>query len=105
MEPHLSLGTNYEYRNAIIKLRASSHTPDVEKGRYTNPKTPLNDRLCSLCAITEDEAHFLVGCRSYTKERQELFAKFMNLFTQFEQMNDTDKFVFVLYFPVQNYWP
>ena len=48
MEPHLSLVTNYKYRYAITKLRASSHTLEVERGRYTNPKTPLEDRLCSV---------------------------------------------------------
>ena len=102
MEPHLNLVTNYKYRNAITKLRASSHTLEVERGRNTYPKTPLNDRLCSLCGIIEDEAHFLVGCRSYTRERQELFAKIINVFPQFEQMNDTDKFVFMLSYPDQN---
>ena len=102
MEPHLNLVTNYKYRNAITKLRASSHTLEVERGRYTNPKTPLNDRLCSLCGIIEDEAHFLVGCKSYTRERQELFAKIINVFPQNEQMNDTDKFVFMLSYPDQN---
>ena len=102
MKPHLNLVTNYKYINAITKLRASSRTLEVERVRYTNPKTPLNDRLFSLCGIIEDEAHFLVGCRSYTRERQELFAKIINVFPQFEQMNDSDKFVFMPSYPAQN---
>ena len=53
MEPHLSMATNYKYRDAMTKLRASSHTLEVERGRYTNPKTPLADRLCSVCGIIE----------------------------------------------------
>ena len=44
MEPHLSLVTNDKYRDAITKLRASSHTLEVERGRYTNPQIPLEDR-------------------------------------------------------------
>ena len=94
MEPHLSLVTNYKYRDAITKLQASSHTLELERGRYTNPKTPLEDRLCSVCGIIEDESHFLVGCRSYARERQEL--KISNLFQQFQHMDNTDKFVFMI---------
>ena len=102
MEPHLSLVTNYKYRDAITKLRASSHTLEVERGRYTNPKTPLQDRLCSVCGIIEDELHFLVGYRSYARERQELFEKISNLFPQFQHMDNNDKFVFVLCYPDPN---
>ena len=102
MEPHLSLVTNYKYRDAITKLRASSHTLEVERGRYTNPKTPLEDRLCPVCGIIEDELHFLVGCRSYARERQELFEKISNLFPQFNHMDNTDKFVFMLCYPDPN---
>ena len=102
MEPHISLVTNYKYRDAITKLRASSHTLEVERGRYTNPKTPLEDRLCSVCGIIEDELHLLVGCRSYARERQELFEKIPNLFPQFQHMDNTDKFVFMLCYPDPN---
>ena len=96
IKPHLSLVTNYEYRDAVTKLRTSSHTLEVEMGRYTNPKTSLGDRLCSVCGIIEDELHFLVRCRSYAKERQELFEKISNLFPQFQHMDNTDEFVFML---------
>ena len=75
---------------------------EVERGRYTNPKTPLEDRLCSACGIIEDELHFLVGCRSYARERQELFEKISNLSPQFQHMDNTDKFVFMLCYPDSN---
>ena len=33
---------NYKYRNAIAKLRASSHNLEIEQGRHANPTTPLH---------------------------------------------------------------
>ena len=33
IEPHLRLGTHYEYRNANTKLRGSSHTLKINRGR------------------------------------------------------------------------
>ena len=40
MEPQLNLVTNYKYRNAITKLRASSHTLEVERVDIPTPKPP-----------------------------------------------------------------
>ena len=55
-----------------------------------------------MCGIIKDELNSLVGCRSYAWERQELFEKISNLFPQFQHMDNTDKFVFMLCYPDPN---
>ena len=40
MEPYLYLISNLRYRNALTRLRTSSHTLEIERGHYTMPKTP-----------------------------------------------------------------
>ena len=39
----------------------------------TNPKTPIENRLCFHCKTLEDEIHFLVVCPLYECERKKLF--------------------------------
>ena len=99
MEPHLNLVTDLRYRKAITKLRASSHTLEIERGRYTHPKTPLENRLCHTCNIIKDEIHFLVGCRLYAGQRAKLFVEILNSFPEFQNMDDFGKFVFMLSYP------
>ena len=68
----------------------------IERGRYTCPKSPLNNRLCCTSNTIEDEIHFLVGCRLYADERGKLFTAMVNSFPEFQNMKDLGKFVFML---------
>ena len=45
-EPYLNLIKIPKYRIAFSRFRAGSHSLEIERGRYTNPKTPVEDRLC-----------------------------------------------------------
>ena len=54
-EPYICLVKDKRYRHAISRLKCSSHMLHIEKGRYTRPKTPLNERLCYSCHCIEDE--------------------------------------------------
>ena len=60
-ELYLKLITDYRYRNAVSKLRASSHTLEVERGRHTNPATELSKRLCRHWHMLEDETYFILS--------------------------------------------
>ena len=53
----------------------SSHDPNIERGRYNNPITPINQRICTRCELNkiDDEIHFLRHCRAMTNERKILF--------------------------------
>ena len=74
--------SNFKYRNAITKLRTSSHDLQVEKGSHGDYIVPLELRLCQYCNTVEDEMHFLVSCKLFNKERSDLYARLdiQNLF-------------------------
>ena len=63
--PYLYKVLNKKYRNAISKLRLSSHPLLVETGRYTG--VPREQRKCTLCELNdiEDEYHFVLRCSKY----------------------------------------
>ena len=44
MEPYLYQVKESKYRIAISGLRASSRALEIERGRYTRPKTPITER-------------------------------------------------------------
>ena len=63
--PYLYKVLNRKYRNAIAKLRLSSHPLFVETGRYI--RLSRQDRKCVYCDLNdiEDEYHFVLMCPKY----------------------------------------
>ena len=61
---------DFKMRSILTHFRISAHKLEIETGRYviTNPKTPLENRLCKQCNLSEieDEEHFLINCPKYT---------------------------------------
>ena len=96
VEPYLDAVKDARYRSALTKLRASSHTLEIERGRYTIPKTPTSERLFSVCQEVEDEIHFLVRCKSYNSLRNEFFWKIYQISPNFTSLNDNEKYVFLM---------
>jgi hypothetical protein len=68
-EPYLQIIKNKSYRRELCKLRTSSHSLQIERGRYKNIEE--NQRFCTLCAQNkvETEEHFLLECNYYIRER------------------------------------
>ena len=77
-ETYFDLAKDLKYRNTITKMRFSSHPLEIESGRYTKPKTPRSNRLCSRCKVIEDERHFILDCALYKEERHMLLFKTSN---------------------------
>ena len=73
MEPYLYLVKKSRYRQAIARFRCSSHALEIERGRHTNPKTPVAERKCRRCDVIEDEKHFLLMCDINMEEREYFF--------------------------------
>ena len=100
METYLELIKNHKYRTAMAQLRTSSHAPgtlSIEYGRYTRPKTKLEDRHCLFCPHTlEDEKHFLVECIVNKTKRDILFSKVKRLFPNFSRLDREEKCIFPL---------
>lgn len=70
-ENYLSNIYNDNERFNMTRLRTSNHRLHLETGRYTTPKTPINERVCKNCDTgqVEDEKHFLLLCPKYNELR------------------------------------
>ena len=71
--------TNTKFQKEITKIRTSSHTLNIEKGRYRNIER--NDRKCTLCDRNdiEDEFHFSLLCPFYADLRILYIKKFYRI--------------------------
>ena len=96
MEPYLYLVKNPKYRIAISKIRTSSHKLEIERGRYTRPKTPTENRLCHYCNVIENEMHFMLYCSINEEERGVLLTKIEAVNPHFKDLPPIDKFVSLL---------
>ena len=67
-EIYCSMLSDY-YRVIISRWRLSNHRLNIETGRYTNPITVRNDRVCTLCKVVEDEQHVIFECPRYSNIR------------------------------------
>ena len=77
-EPYLLIPLQYKYRQAIARIRASSHQLGIELGRHNRPKPiPVEKRICEYCSanVLDDEFHFVLTCEKNTNERKLLLTK------------------------------
>ena len=67
-EEYLNL-PNFRWRKHITKLRCSSHTLQIEKGRHI--RQDREERLCNVCSLNEIETedHLLLRCTLYNNLR------------------------------------
>ena len=93
MSPYLLIIQNKKHRNAIAKLRLSSHQLNIETGRHANIERL--DRKCNLCNLDdlEDEYHFTLICPIYKDLRiayiQKYFYRRPNVMKFLELLNST----------------
>ena len=93
-----SMLTDY-YRTPISRWRLSNHRLQIEVGRYTKPKTPRIDRVCSMCNVLEDEQHAVYVCPRYQELREKYkhlvehidIKRFLN--PDYHKITDTAKFI------------
>ena len=95
-EPYLNSISNIRHRIALTKLRTSSHVLEIERGRYTVPKTAVYDWLCKTCYQIQDEEHFLINCKIYDPLRLELYSKVSIRTTEFTLQNNQEKITFIM---------
>ena len=63
------------HRTAICRLITSSHHLEIERGRWTRPVIPTENRICNICNKLDDEYHFLLECNSYSELRTRFISK------------------------------
>ena len=95
-EPYLKLVKEQKYRVAIARLRSSSHTLAIERRRYERPKPPVEQRLCKLCNMVENEIHFVTQCAINQAERSVLENNVSKLYPSFPLIDDYQKFLFLM---------
>ena len=84
-----------EQRTLMAKFRMGILPINIELGRFR--QIPLEDRHCYKCTnVIEDEVHFLIQCQVYQNLRAPLFAIACNVNSSFVDMNDFEKFKFLL---------
>ena len=99
IEKYLELVKNFRYRNAITKIRTSSHALEIEKGRHRNGgvKIPACQRLCKICNVQEDEIHFVMDCVMNVSERNTLLYNITADYSSFENLDKISKFKYLFY--------
>ena len=97
IENYLMGHTNIANRKEFTKLRLSAHQLQIERGRYTVPKTPPDQRICKYCTnqCVESEQHFLLSCPLYRTEREDMI-EYLNTFTTYSTMSDQEKLIFLM---------
>jgi hypothetical protein len=60
IQPYLNNNLPKSIVKHLTKVRISTHTLLIEKGRYHRPKISRNLRLCSSCNRIEEEEHFIM---------------------------------------------
>ena len=96
MECMILYSSGNKITTTTTQLRTSSHTLAIEYGRYTRPKTKIEDRNCSICHVLEDERHFVMDCTINQPERENMFSKLARLVPNYTHMNDDEKFLFLM---------
>ena len=83
-------------RSTLARFRISAHKLEIERGRYTIPKTAVENRICKQCncEAVEDEEHLLIKCNKYSFARSTFFSNINNNF--FSELSDRNKFIWLL---------
>ena len=84
-----------KHRVSLTKLRLSDHCLMIERGRYSRPIVPREERFCPHCPMKlEDEEHFLTQCSAY--DRTSLYSQLTDTCPQFGHLDHHNKFIFLL---------
>ena len=97
-EWYCCLPMSRDHRRILFKLRSCSLPIAIETGRYSRPKTPINERLCKFCQSdsVESETHFLLECELYTDLRHSLFVKASEVDANFMNLHTNEKLKFLM---------
>ena len=83
----------FRYRNAITKLRVSSHVLEIERGRHCG--LSVEERVCGCCHCIEDEKHFLFDCSIVKEARLLLNTRICSKYSHYTNLNDEQKMFFL----------
>ena len=95
LEEYLNSVENVRDRTALTKIRLSNHSLMIEKGRHQGLQE--NERVCPFCDNEiENEFHFVMECNTFDVLRQQLLIEMMGTDNVFNELDDNEKFIFIL---------
>lgn len=69
-----------KFRNALSRLRVSSHRLEVETGRWNRPqRIEYVERKCRICNKLEDEFHFVFECSAFESIRKTYISRYFRV--------------------------
>ena len=97
VEPYIRAGLPFGVRRVMAGLRAGCLPLQVELGRFSQPKTPFDNRICKVCNVgVETVQHFLVECKPLSTIRENLFSKVAEINPNFSSFCDSQKCLVLL---------
>ncbi len=89
---------NLKHRQAVTKVRISSHKLPVESGRYNN--IPFDQRICKHrnLNVVGNEQHYLMQCSYpiFNKIRYSFLEKLHQVNSSFLVFNNQDLFLYII---------
>ena len=62
---YLKIGKVYTFFNwERVSAGSESAKLNIERGRYSRPKVPREERICKFCNEVESESHFILFCKT-----------------------------------------
>ena len=101
-ENYLDQISIYQHRVALTQFRCSSHYLEIERGRWTRPKTNIENRKCRKCNTIEDEHHMVSYCILHKKERAALTRAIYQILGNAEQFIEFKEHFFLNLMTCQN---
>ena len=98
LEKYLLVVMNPKHRQALTRLRLSSHQLEIEMGRHTRPPVEADLRICKTCKEKkiDNEVHFLTECTSNAPLREDLFTKAESAIKDIATLTKEERFVSLL---------
>ena len=94
-QDYLDVVTVKKFRNALARLRVSSHRLEVEVGRWNRQSVEYAERKCRICNKLEDEYHFIFECAIYEDLRRDYIPRYYrirpNMFKCIELLNTSNQ--------------
>ena len=85
------------WRKLYCAFRISCHNLEIERGRYTRPRKPPEERMCKLCmSNAETECHFFIYCAHYSKLRDIMYEGVYSADKEFLNLGHEQKFQYLM---------
>ena len=96
-EQYLIIIKNFDKRRSLTKFRISAQRLKIERGRFSKPPIPVENRFCDHCLLEiEDEFHFSIKCSKYNSPRNNLSSVVQINGRNFCSLKDEVKFNWLL---------